>query len=356
MYGAMASTGSPASRQARIRHLLASTWLRLAVSLLLLGILLTNIHPDDFVPAHQSAGTFAFLVSGFTLMAFSFVLAAWRWQRILAVFDAPIRLRTLVKHYLAGQFVGNVLPSTVGGDVLRIARSSRDTGARDVAFAAVVLERLTGFVALPLLTLIGFIVRPSLLEVRRTSLALVIATATILALVLLLFLAGHPRAAGRFRNHDNWMRSIGAIHVGVDRLRRDPTDAAMALFAAFAYQFCVVSAVYCAVHVVGLRIPNAAVLVVVPAVAMAQVVPITIGGLGVREGLLAFLWHPLGVPTGRAVAVGLLWYAMTLVVSIAGAPAFAIGHHRHHHTEDRPAGDKDSDVEAAAAGGSPGAA
>jgi hypothetical protein len=70
------------------------------------------------------------------------------------------------------------------------------------------------------------------------------------------------------------------------------------------------------------------VLAFVPAVAMAQAVPITIGGLGVREGLLAFFLEPLGVPTGKAVAVGLLWYGMTLLVSVAGAPAFAIGHDR----------------------------
>ena len=329
MYESMASTGPRPSRHSRLRRLVGSTWLRLAVSAILLGILLSNIHLDEVWPEHHSPGTFAFLASGFVLMGFSFVLAAWRWQRILAVFDAHVPLRTLAKHYLAGQFVGNVLPSTIGGDVLRISRSSRDTGARDVAFAAVVLERLTGFVALPLLTLIGVMIRPSLLDIHRMSLAVGIAAAALLALGLLLFLAGHPRAAGRFRNHDNWMKSIGAIHVGVDSLRRDPLDAAIALFASIAYQFTVVSAVYCAVHVVGLRIPNAAVLVVVPAVAMAQVVPITIGGLGVREGLLAFFWHPLGVPAGRSVGVGLLWYAMTLVVSIAGAPAFAIGH-RHH--------------------------
>ena len=45
----------------------------------------------------------------------------------------------------------------------------------------------------------------------------------------------------------------------------------------------------------------------------------------VREGLLAFFWHPLGVATGPAVEVGLLWYAMTLGVSLVGAPAFAAG-------------------------------
>ena len=93
-----------------------------------------------------------------------------------------------------------------------------------------------------------------------------------------------------------------------------------------AYQIAVVAAVYCAVHTIGLTIPNAAVIAFVPAVAMAQVVPISVGGLGVREGMLALLLHPLGVETGQAVAVGLLWYAMTLIVSLLGAPAFAIGH------------------------------
>jgi uncharacterized membrane protein YbhN (UPF0104 family) len=74
------------------------------------------------------------------------------------------------------------------------------------------------------------------------------------------------------------------------------------------------------------------VLAFIPAVAMVQVLPISVGGLGVREGMLALLLHPLGVPTGQAVAVGLLWYAMTLLVSLAGAPAFALGHHGRHQT------------------------
>ena len=125
------------------------------------------------------------------------------------------------------------------------------------------------------------------------------------------------------------MRFIGAVHVGIDGLRRDPRDAFAALGAAIAYQLAVVSAVYCAVHTIGLTIPNGAVLAFVPAVAMAQVLPISVGGLGLREGMLALLLHPLGVKTGQAVAVGLLWYAMTLVVSLAGAPAFALGHKGH---------------------------
>ncbi|HZP30169.1 MAG TPA: lysylphosphatidylglycerol synthase transmembrane domain-containing protein, partial [Acidimicrobiia bacterium] len=286
---ALPETG-PTRRNAR------RLWLRMGVSAVLLAVLVVKISSEHIVPSHPTAGTLAFLVAGLLLMAGSFVLAAWRWQLVLAVFGAHVPLRTLFKHYLAGQFVGNVLPSTIGGDVLRITRSSKDVGARDVAFASVVLERLTGFVALPLLTVVGFVARPDLLH-GRAWLAVVIAGSTVGVLFVIMLLAASPRLAGRFAEHENWMRYVGIVHVGVDRLRRDPRDACAALFAAISYQVAVIAAVYCAVHVIGLRIPNGAVLAFVPAVAIAQVLPISVGGLGVREGLLAFFFHALGVPT-----------------------------------------------------------
>jgi uncharacterized membrane protein YbhN (UPF0104 family) len=324
---------------ARARHHGAWVrWGRPLLSIGLLGVLVAKIDPGTLIPENRGLpGALGFLVSGLLLMFASFVLAAWRWQRVLAVFHVHVGLRRLLAHSLAGQFVGNVLPSTVGGDVLRISRSTRDTGSSEIAFASVVIERLTGFFALPLLIVAGFLIRPDLLDHGQSWIALAAAGAALAVLAVVLLLAASPRLAGRFKDHENWMRFIGAVHVGIDRLRRDPRDAAAALGAAVTYQLCVVAAVYCAVHTIGLSIPNAAVLAFVPAVAMAQVVPVSLGGFGVREGMLALLLHPLGVPTGQAVAVGLLWYAMTLVVSLAGAPAFAVGHRHRRPDPDRDA-------------------
>jgi glycosyltransferase 2 family protein len=302
-------------------------WVRLVVSVGLLAFLLSKINTDEIIPADRSLpGTLAFLVSGIVIMAASFLLAAWRWQRVLAVYGAEVSLRILFKHYLTGQFVGNALPSTIGGDVVRVNRCARDVGSTEIAFASVVIERLTGFVALPLITIVGFAARPDLLDVGRSWIAVTVAGGSLVILAVIVLLAASPKLAGRFKDHENWMRYIGIIHIGVDRMRRDPKGAASALVAAVAYQFSVIGAVYCAVHTIGLTIPNAAVLAFVPAVAMVQVLPISLSGFGVREGMLVLLLHPLGVPTGRATAVGLLWYAMTLIVSLAGAPAFALGH------------------------------
>jgi uncharacterized membrane protein YbhN (UPF0104 family) len=236
-----------------------------------------------------------------------------------------VPLRTLTGHYFAGQFVGNVLPSTIGGDVVRVSRTTTTTGSGSVAFASVVLERLTGFIALPLLVFLGFLLRPSLLDNNHGWVALAIACGTLALLGVILLVTGHPRLAGRFAERENWMRFIGAVHVGIDRLRRQPRCVFRVLGAAIIYQLSVVAAVYCAAHALDISVPNAALLAFVPAVAMGQVVPLSVSGFGVREGMLVLLLHPLGVSTSSAVALGLFWYGMLLVVSLLGAPTFAVG-------------------------------
>ena len=62
----------------------------------------------------------------------------------------------------------------------------------------------------------------------------------------------------------------------------------------------------------------------IPVMAVAQVIPLSVGGLGLREGTLVIVLAPLGVPATQAVALGLLLYGMHMVVSLLGAPSFAL--------------------------------
>ncbi|MFN8034478.1 MAG: lysylphosphatidylglycerol synthase transmembrane domain-containing protein [Acidimicrobiia bacterium] len=304
--------------------------LRLAVSAGLLAVVVTHI-PDfgEIIPDDDYGRTSSYLALGVFLAALGVVLSAWRWQRVLLVLDTRIPLRPLVSLTAAGLFVGNALPGTIGGDVLRVSRITKITGSGTTGFTSVALERLTGFVALPVLTLLAFLIEPSLLDHQRAWIALAIAGGTLLALGALVFLAGHPRIAGRFAGHENWMRFIGAVHLGIDDLRRRPRDVIGVLGAAIAYQVSVVLSVLCLVKALEIDVPVAAVVAFIPAVAMAQVIPISLSGFGVREGLLVLFLHAFGVPTAKAVAVGLCWYGMTLIVSLAGAPSFAVGSRNH---------------------------
>jgi uncharacterized membrane protein YbhN (UPF0104 family) len=63
---------------------------------------------------------------------------------------------------------------------------------------------------------------------------------------------------------------------------------------------------------------------VVPLVALAVVLPISINGVGVRENALAVLLAPHGVAAESAVAVGLLWLASQIVTGLIGGGLFLI--------------------------------
>ena len=309
-------------------------WARILVSVALLGVLVYKApNPEELIPDRHGFLTVLLLSAAVLTTLLGVVLSAWRWQRVLHVFDTSVPLKPLFGHYLAGLFVGNVLPSTIGGDVLRVSRAANTVNSSTIAFGSVVLERLTGFVALPLLVLLGFLARPSLIDVDRAWIALLIAGITLVVLLIILFVAGHPRIAGRFAEHENWMRFIGAVHVGVDRLRREPKQALPVLGTAVVYQISVVVSVALIFRTLDLPVPIAAAFAYVPAVSMLQVLPLSFSGLGVREGALVLFLQPWSVSSGQAIAAGLLWFLITLVVSSLGAPAFAVGQRANKESE-----------------------
>ncbi|MDQ1509569.1 MAG: glycosyltransferase 2 family protein [Actinomycetota bacterium] len=312
-----------------VEHRSGAKWkvaLRLLVSAAFLAVLITRV-PDlgDSIPSDHHLRTAILLSAAVATMLLGIVLSAWRWQEVLHVFDAPVTLRTLTGHHLAGQFVGNVLPSTIGGDVLRVARASKTIGSTTTAFASVVLERLSGMLALPMLVVVGFAVRPSLLHEDHAWFALLVAALTLTVLGLILFAAGHPAIAGRYATNENWTRFIGAVFQGIDRARREPRRIVRVLVAALVYQVTIVASYVLIFHALDAHVSIAAAFAFIPAVSMLQALPISLGGLGVREGALVLFRHGLEVTSGVAATAGLLWYGSLVIVSMLGAPIVAVG-------------------------------
>ena len=148
-------------------------------------------------------------------------------------------------------------------------------------------------------------------------------------LVVVLWLVSHPRVGGKLTGSGRFQEFAGAVHLGAARFRRHPRAAVGVLVAAFGYQLLVVLAAFSAARAVDLdQLGITACLAFIPAVAMAQTLPISLGGLGIREGALVLFLHPLGVSNGRAIAIGLLVYGLNLLVSLLGAPSFALGGRR----------------------------
>lgn len=306
--------------------------LRATASVAMLALLIPRLEFSRLLPSWRPhAGVFLAMALAATLVGI--VLSAFRWQRVLSALEVPSKLSTLISHYLASLFVGNFLPSTIGGDVLRVTRLSASNGQSPATFASVVLERLTGWVVLPLISLAGLLANPTLLRLGAASrVALALAIGTLTLLIALMFMVAHPNVGGRLNGNEGWQRFTGAVHLGLDRFRRHPQAALQVLLAGFVYQMAVMLAAFLAAQAMGLHVGWTAILAFMPAVAIVQVLPITIGGLGVREGAFVLFLRPLGVGATQAIALGLLLYGINLAVSLLGAPAFAVGNSNRHPT------------------------
>src|SRR3989442_13784131 len=97
-----------------------TSWLRLILSAAILAVLVHKAHLAHELHESLRSDTVGYLILGFVVTLIGFVLSSWRWQRVLVVFERPVRLARLVTHYLAGQFIGGFLPlSTGSGDARR---------------------------------------------------------------------------------------------------------------------------------------------------------------------------------------------------------------------------------------------
>ena len=302
--------------------------LRIGLSAAMLAVLFAKVPDfewDELVPDWGLSNTL-WLIAALALTILGVVLSALRWQTVLSALGLKAKLRRLLYHYFAGQFVSNVLPTTIGGDVLRVSRLSQENGDPPDTFASVVLERLTGWIVLPLITFAGLLLNPELRDMgEATTIALLIAAGTLVGLAGILVLVDHPRLGGRFAKGDGWRRFAGAVHLGVGRLRSRPVAAMEVLAVGIAYQLVLVFAALMAANSLGMDVGLTPLLAFFPAVLVAQVLPIGISGLGVREGAFVLFLSPLGVSTEDAIALGLLLYLLNLVASLGGAPAFAVG-------------------------------
>jgi len=303
---------------------------RVGLSLAMLYVLvkrMPHFSVDRLLP-DWNRDTAIFLLLAIILTLAGIVLSTLRWRAVLNALGQDEKLGKLLSHNLAGLFVSNVLPTTIGGDVLRVSRLSKDNGETTTSFASVVLERLTGWLVLPVITLVGFMLNPGLRELgSATEVAFALAVGTLLALTLLLIGVASRRFGARVAGSDGWRRFAAAVHLGVARLRHHPAAAVNVLLTGFAYQLVLVLAALMAAKAVGISVAvgPTALLAFFPAVLIAQVLPISIAGLGVREGAFVLFLTPLGVPTEQAIALGLLLYLLNLGVSLLGAPAFAVG-------------------------------
>jgi uncharacterized membrane protein YbhN (UPF0104 family) len=303
--------------------------LRLGFSVGFLALLiwrLPDVQLGELFP-RPTAATFGWIGVAIGVHVVAYLLQTLRWAAVSDTLGIHLRFRRLFSHLLTGEFVSNALPTSFGGDIVRVVRQGNDAGDYADAFAATSLERLTGWLVLPLLSGVGLLLDPAYRQLGSvTATVVVVDLVTVVALLSILWAAGHERGAGRFLGRSGWRRYLGAVHLGIVAFRHHPGQVMRVLVAGIGFQLLQCVSVWaCARALVIPEIGILATLTFFPPTAVLQNFPLALGGLGVREGVFVFFFGAIGVSNSDAIALGLLVYIVFVMASLAGAPSFLRG-------------------------------
>ena len=241
-------------------------------------------------------------------------VVGWRWHLILSAEVASPGSTTLLKIMFVGLFFNQILPTGVGGDVVRAWRCSRVGIALGAAIRSILLDRACGYLVLVVLYAVGL---PTLLHIlpsaRERNAVLAVLVVSLLALVALLSLDRLPRRILRFR----LMSPFAELSRAGRRLFTNPRRCCAVLGLSVITIALTVLAFNFAGDAVGSRLSLGSWMMIVPPVTLIQLVPVSLAGWGVREAALVVALGSFGVPAEAALAISVL---VGLCLIVAGLP------------------------------------
>ena len=307
-----------------MKHLL-KTGIKLCVSVGLIAYLGSQLALDDL------AGIFAqmrpdLFVGAVLFFVLSNGLGAVQWYLLLRAQDLRVSFRQALIFYFIGVFFNNVLLGNIGGDALRIYNIRRLTGRASGGVAATVMDRFIGLFSTCSLALVAY---PLIATVERVWLVSVLLP-VLLGLIVLLAM-GLSRRIGAFL--EGLIVRLLPAQVGelVGKLRQSIVvyrHRVGLLFAVWLISVGVQSSRILVYWMVGLALgmdPGLVYFVCFqPVAAVLAALPISIGGLGVREGTLVGLFSSVGIGRELSTAMSLLGYTAGILASLLGGIAFVV--------------------------------
>lgn len=290
------------------------TFLRAFVSIGLLALIAWFI-PWDVARTAIVKVRFSQWVVVLAGFVFGHAVSTFKWRLFVRAGGGNLTVQDAAQCYSAGLFANLCLPSLAGGDVLRLVMAGKAMNRPAAALLGGVLDRLTDMIAMALLSGAGAL----LVGVRSTGPFMRVVT-----ILLLLGIVGAAVAllvVGRIpltRWPKKLRRPIAKLLVGLRQLRSRPTVALEGLAMSLAIQgFFVWLNAYLGAAL-GVHQPFGVWLLVWPLAKVVSLMPISLGGLAVREASLAALLAPFGVPLALGVTVSLLWQSVLIGGGLLG--------------------------------------
>ena len=301
-----------------------SFFVKLLVTLVLIAALIAFIDLGVFAH-HLDNVRWAYVVGAGLCVLLAILLSAWKWGLLLRARGYPLPFGRLMRHYFVGLFFNNVLPSTVGGDAVRAWETAKDIDNTPEAVGSVITERLIAGIGLGLTAALGlpflddgasFVWLVALFLAINGSLAALLIVPKIADGVARSLI---PSRADRLQS--TVVETIRVVREGFSR----PALVGTVLVASIVFQVFVAAVNYCLFAAFNVEVSLAACVLLTPMAFTVTMIPVSLSGIGVREGAYAFFFALVGVSTEAAVLVSLAFFVLVAIASLPGAIFFIKG-------------------------------
>ena len=302
-----------------IQHLARSTLLRVLLTAGILAYLFSQIDPVDTLQALLGIDL-PFLFAVLLLVAIDRTVMVARWLVLLRASHTAVSLKSAAWIYLVSSFVGSFLPAGVGGDAARAYTLARRTDQGGEAVASVAVDRMSGMVSIVVLGIAGLLLWSERLgdDIRQIGLWL---AAIVSAVVLLAVRADtllRLLVPARYRDTGPLARVVHLADA-MARYRARPLALAVVLTLSFTVQLLRILQAYLLGLGLGMTVSLGYYLVFMPIGLLMLLLPVSISGFGLPQGVIVWLLRPIGVPDSQSLALSTLIVLTGLAGNIPGA-------------------------------------
>lgn len=300
--------------------------LKLAVSSGLLALIFSKIPWETIIGIMRRMDLLTFLAATFCYLVANF-LSSIRWNLLVS---RDMSTSRLFSYYMIGAFFNTCLPGLVGGDAVKAYYLSRDLKIRDqragsvpeqspqhdtpltVAIASVFMDRYIGLGALLTLGMFAYPFGTAYFAGTNGSWLLPLLFLGYVAVsTFLLFMPAHSP-----------LRFLASFTIYVARYRTNYRI----LLQTFGYSLVIQMIGFCAVYILarglGIPIDFLSIVLFLPIIIVFTLLPVSISGLGVREGAFVFFFGAVGVDAGQALALSLTWFLSIVAAGLWGLIAY----------------------------------
>ncbi len=305
------------------KHL--KTFLKIAVSLLLVGFLIYTVDIDSVLKSVEKFNYLYGLIA-ILFVCLNYYFSSVRWKSLLSIYENTdhIGLPRLVSLYFVGSFFNNFMPTSIGGDAYKVYKLGKQIGSVENAFSATFMERFTGMVALVFISVFGLL---GLFFVERSQLKgfdsawLMIG---ILALLLLVLVLGFVLGIKIFDMLRKKISRFEKIYTSLIAYKGKNRILVLAFLTSFVVQMLSIFTQYFVFVGLGFNLDLFKILFLIPIITLASFFIPSLNGLGVQDVLYKMSYSFLAVSPELAITASIIYHFVGLSVSLLGGVLYAV--------------------------------